>query len=127
MRRRDRDVGTLEPKALDGRFVGYTEGDNEYLVFVTNKRKVVAVQDVIIKEPKVGSIPDNTVTPDLLKEGSPQPMILHSDDDQQEDGNKEKQGTSTAIKEEWNDAESVNTRETTLRRDASDVDEAVLD
>ena len=31
------------------------------------------------------------------------------------------------IKEEWHDAESVNTQETRLRRDASDVDEAALD
>ena len=38
-----------------------------------------------------------------------------------------KRGTSTAIKEEWRDAEIVNTRETTLRRDASDVEEAALD
>ena len=127
MRRRDRDVSTLEPKALDGKFVGYTEGDNEDLVFVTNTRKVVAVQDVIIKKPKVGSIPDNTATLDLLKEGSSQLVIWQSDDDQQDDGNKEKRGTSTAIKEEWHDAECVNTRETTLRRDYSDVEEAVLD
>ena len=28
MRKRDRDVSKLEPKALEGRFVGYTEGDN---------------------------------------------------------------------------------------------------
>ena len=41
----------------------------------------------------------------------------------------EKQGTSTAIKEEWHDAESVNTQETTqeTKRDASDVEEAALD
>ena len=36
-------------------------------------------------------------------------------------------GTSTAIKEEWHYAESVNTQETTLRRDASDVEETPLD
>ena len=28
MRNRDRDVSKLEPKALEGNFVGYTEGDN---------------------------------------------------------------------------------------------------
>ena len=28
MRKRDRDVSKLEPKALEGKFVGYTEGDN---------------------------------------------------------------------------------------------------
>ena len=33
----------------------------------------------------------------------------------------------TAIKEEWHYAESVNTQETTLRRDASDVEEAAPD
>ena len=49
MRKRDRDVSKLEPKALEGKFVGYTEGDNGYLVYVPNTRKVVAVQDVIIK------------------------------------------------------------------------------
>ena len=37
------------------------------------------------------------------------------------------QGTSTAIKEEWHDAESVNTQKPTMRRDASDVEEAALD
>ena len=125
MRKRDRDVSKLEPKALEGKFVGYTEGDNGYLVYVPNTRKVVAVRDEIIKE--TGSIPDNTETPDLLDEGSQQLRIWQPDDGHQNDGNKEEQGTSTAIKEQWHGAESVNTQETTLRRDASDVEEAALD
>ena len=50
--------------------MGFTEGDNGYLVYVPNTRKVVAVRDVIIKEPGVGSIPYKTETPDLLDEGS---------------------------------------------------------
>ena len=100
---------------LEGKFVGYTEGDNGYLVYVPNTLKVVAVRDVIIKESELGSIPDNTETPDLLDEGSHQLGIWHPDDGHQDDGNKEEQGTSTAIKEEWHDAESVNTQETTLR------------
>ena len=65
MRKRDRDVSKLEPNAL-GEFVCYTKRDNGYLVYVTNTRKVVAVRDVIIKESVVGSIRDNTETPDLL-------------------------------------------------------------
>ena len=93
MRKRDRDVSKLEPKALEGKFVGYTEGDNGYLVFVPNTRKVVAVRDVIIKESEVGSIPDNTETPDLLDEGSQQLGIWHPDNGHQDDGNKEEQGT----------------------------------
>ena len=48
MRKRDKDISKLEPKALEGKFVGYTEGDNGYLVYVPNTRKVVKVQDVII-------------------------------------------------------------------------------
>ena len=127
MRKRDRDVNKLEPKALEGKFVVYTERDNGYLVYVSNTRKVVAVRDVIIKESEVGSIPDNTETPDILDEGSQQLRIWHPDDGHQDDGNKEEQGTSTAIKEEWHDSESVNTQELTLRQDASDVDEAALD
>ena len=127
MRKRDRDVSKLEPKAQEGKFVGYTEGDNGYLVYVHNTRKVVAVRDVIIKESEVGSIPDNTETPDLLDEGSQQLGIWHLDDGYQDDDNKEDQGTSTAIKEEWHEAQSVNTQETTLRRDSSDVEEAALD
>ena len=127
MRKRDRDVSKLEPKALEGQFVGYTEGGNGYLVYVPNTCKVVAFRDVIIKESEVGSIPDNTETPDLLDEGSQQLEIWHPDDGHQDDGNKEEQGTSTAIKEEWHVAESVNTQETTLRRDASDFEEAALD
>ena len=75
----------------------------------------------------MGSITDNTETPDLLDEGSQQLGIWHPDDGHQDDGNKEEQGTRSAIKEEWQDAESVNTQETTLRRDASDVEEAALD
>ena len=126
MRKRDRDVSKLEPKALEGKFVVYTEGDNGYLVYVPNTRKVVAVRDVIIKESEVVSIPDNTETPDLLDEGSQQLGIWHPDNGHQDDGNKEEQGTSTLIKEERQDAESVNTQETTLRRDASDVEEAAL-
>ena len=96
-------------------------------MYVPNIRKVVAVRDVIIKESEMGSIPDNTETPDLLDEGSQQLGIWHPDDGHQDDGNKEEQGTPTAIKVEWHDSESVNTQETTLRRDASDVKEAALD
>ena len=107
--------------------VGHTEGDNGYLVYVPNTRKVVAVRDVILKESEVGSIPHNTETPDLLDEGSQQLGIWHPDNGHQDDSNKEEHGTSTAIKEEWHDAESVNTQETTLRRDASDVEEAALE
>ena len=127
MRNWDRDISKLEPKTLEGKFVGYTEGDNGYLVYVPNTRKVVAVCDVIIKELEVGSIPDNTETPDLLDEGSQQLGFWHPDVGHQDNGNKEEQGTSTAIKEEGHDAESVNTQETTLRRGAPDVEEAALD
>ena len=98
MRNRGRDVSKLDFKALEGKFVGYTEGDNGYLLYVPNTLKVVAVRDVIIKESEVGSIPDNTDRPDLLEEGSQQLGIWHPDDGHQDDGNKEEQGTSTAIK-----------------------------
>ena len=121
------DVSKVKPKALEGKFVGYTEGDNGYLVYVANTRKDVAVRAVIIKESEVRSIPDNTETLDLLDGGSQQLGIWHPDDGHQDDGNKEAQGTSTAVKEEWHDVESVNTQETTLKRDASDVEEAALD
>ena len=73
----------------------------------------MAVRDVIIKESEVCLIPDNTEKPDLLDEGSQQLGIWHPDDDHQDDGNKEEKGTTTAIKEEWHNAESVNTQETT--------------
>ena len=63
MRKRHRDVSKL---------LGYTEGDNGYLVYVPNTRKVLAVRDVIIKESEMGSIPDNTETSDLLDEESQQ-------------------------------------------------------
>ena len=126
MRKRDRDVSKLEPKALEGKFVSYTEGDNGYLVYVPNTRKVVVVRDVI-KESEVGSIPDNTEAPDLLYEGSQRLGFWHPGDDHQYTGKKEEQGTSTAIKEERHVTESVNTHETTLRQDDSDVEEAALD
>ena len=96
-------------------------------MYVPNTRKVVVVRDVIIKESEVGSIPDNTETPNLLDEGSQQLGIWHPDDGNQDDGSKEEQGTTTAKKEQWHYTESVNTQETTLRRDASDVEEAALD
>ena len=112
---------------MEGKFLSYTEGDNGYLVYVPNTSKVVAVRDVIIKESEEGSIPDNTETPDLLDEGSQQLGIWHPDDGNQDDGNKEEQGSTIAIKEQWHDSENVNTQETTLRRDASDVEEAALD
>ena len=128
MRKRDRDVRNLnQPNALEGKFVGYTEGDDGYLVYVPNTQKVLTVRDVIIKESEVGSNPENTETPDLLDEGSPHLGIWDSAYSQQNDDNKKKQGTSIALNEEWHDTESVNTRETTLRRDASDVEEAVPD
>ena len=72
MRKRDRDVRKLEPKAPKGMSVGYTEGDNGYLVYVPSTRKVMAVRDMIIKESEMGSISDNTETPDLLDKGSQQ-------------------------------------------------------
>ena len=68
MRKRDRNVIKLETKALEGKFGGYTEGDNGYLVYVPNTRKLVAVREVIIKESQVGTISDNTEMPDLLDE-----------------------------------------------------------
>ena len=80
MRKRDRDVCKFEPKALEGRFEGYTDGDNGYLVYLPNTRKVVAVRDVINEGSEVDSIPDNTETPDLLDEGSTQLGISHSVD-----------------------------------------------
>ena len=43
MRKRDRDFSKLEPKALEGKFVGYTEGDNAYMVYIPNTFMVVAV------------------------------------------------------------------------------------
>ena len=106
---------------MEWRFVDYTEGNNGYRVYIRNTRKVLAVRDVIIKESKVGSIPVNAETPKILDEESQQLGIWRSDDGNQDDGNEEKQYTFTAIKEEWNDTESVNTQVTTLRQDASDV------
>ena len=70
--------------------------DNIYLVYVPKTRKLVAVWDVIIKESKVGLIPDNTETPDLLDGRSERLRIWQPDDCPQNAGNKEKQGTSTA-------------------------------
>ena len=106
--------------------MGYTEGENGYLVYIPNTRKVMAVRDVIIKESEVGSIPDNKETADLLDDGS-ELGIWHPDDGHQDDDNRERQDTSTAIKEEWHDAGSVNTQETTLRQEALDVGETALE
>ena len=78
--------------------MGYTEGDNGYLVYVPNTRKVMVVRDVITKKSQVGSIPDNTETPNLLDEGSQQLGIWHPEYGHQDDGNKEVQGTSTPKK-----------------------------
>ena len=80
----------------------------------------MAVRDVIIKESEVGSIPD------LLDDGS-ELGIWHPDDGHQDDDNRERQDTSTAIKEEWHDAGSVNNQETRMRQEASDVGETALD
>ena len=113
MSKRDKDVGKLEPKALEGKFVGYTEGDNGYLVYVPKARKVAAVRDVIIMESEGGVTATGVVNTQM--------MVIKND------VKKEEQGTSIAKKEEWNDAESLNTQKTTLRRDASDVEEAALD
>ena len=126
MMKPDRDIGELETKALEGKFMGCTEGDDEDLVYVPNTRKIVAVRDVIIKESEVGSFPYNTETPDLLDGGSQQLGIWHPDDGHQDDGKKGEQGTPTAIKEEWHDAESVNIRKTTMKQDALHVEEAAL-
>ena len=34
MRKRDTDFSKIEPKALEGKFLDYTERDNGYLVYV---------------------------------------------------------------------------------------------
>ena len=60
MRKRDRDVRKLEPKAMEGKFLGYTAGDNGCLLYVPKTRKVTAIRDVIIEESDVGSVPHNT-------------------------------------------------------------------
>ena len=88
MRKRDREVSKLEPKALEGNFVGYTEGENGYLVYIPNTRKVMTVRDVIIKESEVRSIPDHKETADLLDDGS-ELGIWHPDDGHQDDDNRE--------------------------------------
>ena len=106
--------------------MGYTEEQNGYLVYIPNTRKVMAVRGVIIKESEVGSIPDNKETADLVDDGS-ELGIWHPDDGHQGDDNRERQDTSTAIKEEWHDAGSVKTQETALRQEASDVGETALD
>ena len=95
-------------------------------MYIPNTRKVMAVSDVIIKVSEVGSIPDNKETADLIKNGS-ELEIWHPDDGHQNDDNRERQDTSTAIKEDWHDAGSVNTYETTLRQEASDIGETALD
>ena len=69
MRKRDRDVSKLEPKALERMFVADTEGDNGYLVYVPKTRKVVAVRDVIIKESEVVSILTTQRHPTCLMTG----------------------------------------------------------
>ena len=43
-RKRDREVSKLEPKALEEKFVGYTEGENGYLVYIPKTRKVMAFE-----------------------------------------------------------------------------------
>ena len=65
---------------------------------------------MIIKKSEVGSNTVNSETPDLLDEGSQQLGIWQPDDGHQNDVNKEEQDTYTALKEEWHDAESVNTQ-----------------
>ena len=84
MRKRDREVSKLEPKALEGNIVGCTEGENGYLVYIPKTRKVTAVRDVIIKESEVGSIPDNKETAVLLDDGS-ELGIWHTGDGHQDD------------------------------------------
>ena len=72
--KRKRD-SKLEPKTSEGKFVGYTEGGNGYLVS-----------------------PDNKEAPDLLDEGLKQLGIRQPDDGHQDDGIKKKKGTSAAVK-----------------------------
>ena len=75
MRNRDRVVSKFETKALKGQFVCYSEGDNGYLVSISNSHKVIAVRDKIFKEYDMGSIPDNNDTTDQLDERSVQLRI----------------------------------------------------
>ena len=66
MRKTESYVNKLEPLALDGKIVGYTDEDIGCLVYVRNRRKMMTVQDLITKENEVRSIADNPRTPDLL-------------------------------------------------------------
>ena len=87
----------------------------------------MTVRDVIIREAGVGSMLDNTETPDLLDVGSQQLAIKHPDDGHQDDGNEAKQGMSTAINKQLRDPESLNSQDTILRRAAREFNEATLD
>ena len=127
MRKRDRGLSNLETKACEGKLADYTEIDNGHLLYVLNTRKMVEVWDVIIKESEVGSIPNNAETPDILDEGSRQLGSWHPDDGHPNNGSQEKQGTSALLNEEWHDTKSVNTQETTLKRDVLVVQEATID
>ena len=73
----------------------------------------------------MGSILDNKKTAEQLDEGSEQLGIWHPDDIHEDDGNIEIEGTSTSVREGWQDAEIVKTQEKKLRH-ASDDEEAAL-
>ena len=50
--------------------MGYTEGDQSYLVYIPNLSKVMAIQDALINGSDVGPQPDNTETSEQLNEMS---------------------------------------------------------
>ena len=102
------------------KFVDYFKVDNGYRAHITNTRKLKAFRELITKEPKVGSILDNT------DKGLQQLGIWYPEDVHGNDGNNENQVSFRAKNEEKHDAESVNTQETTLRRGACDADYATL-
>ena len=108
MRKGDGEVSKFKSKALEGQFVGSTEYDNRYQVSIPNSRKVMRVRDKIFKESDMGSIGDNNDTTDQLGERSEQLEIWHRDDVNQDNGNKERHGMSTAAEDELQNVERAN-------------------
>ena len=94
VRKRERDVNKLEPKALEGTFASYTEGDKGYQIHAGWWQL-----EMRLSRSPIWAQFLTTQTPNLLDEGSQQLGIWHPDDGHQDGGNKEEQGTSTAKKE----------------------------
>ena len=89
----ERDADKLNPRSVEGVFIGYTENPNQYLVWVPERKEVIKARNPTFIEDQQGMPEPRISEPAELggaqREGAQQVEILPLDDDATEDSSDE--------------------------------------